>query len=287
MDGAGDPPPRSERRRALRRPRRPDRRTRSAGQRARLPAPGGGARRGRRGRRGARARRAPRPAARGAVHHQGGDPGGRDARPQRLAPVRRPRLRRRCRARAPPARRRRHPAGQDERARVLRPLGHVQRAVGRDRQSARRHALGGRLVRRRGGGPGQRHDRAGPRLGLRRLDPLPLALLRRVRPAARARHAPVGRSPPDGQRPGAAADGHGRADGAQRRRPRARAGDHGAARAGARRPDRRGGVRGGRPAARERDVPGRRAARGRGAGRGRPRRRRVDAAGAGRGPRRL
>ena len=257
MDGAGDPPPRSERRRALRRPRRAHRRARSAGQRARLPAPGRGARRRRRGRRGARARRAPRPAARRAVHGQGGDPGGRDAVAQRVAPVRRPRRRRRCRC---PLRRLRDAGaillGKTNVPEFCAHWDTYNELFGATRNPARRHALGRRLLGRRSGGAGQRHDAARARLRLRRLDPLP----RRTSAACSACGPDAARCPwadhhPMVNGPGPRLMASVGSDGALRRRPRAGARAAGAARAGGRCSDRRGGLRGRRPAAGGRGLP--------------------------------
>ena len=286
MDGAGDPPPRGERRRALRRARRAHRRARPAGQRARLPPPGRGARRGRRGRRGARARRAPRPAARRAVHRQGGDRGRRDARAQRLAPVRRPRLRRRRRA-----------------VRRLRDAGAILLGKTNVPEFCAHWDTYNELF----GATANPHDPTRSAGGSSGGEAAALAsAMTRARPRlgpTAARSAPVVTSAAlFGLRPGRDtvpwADHHPMVNGPGPRMmatvgPMARCVDDlelalavlaplepavGA-------PDRRGGLRGGRAAAGERGLPRGGPAGGRGAGRGRPRRRRGAPARAGRGAR--
>ena len=236
MDGAGDPPPRGERRRALRRPRGAHRRARPAGQRARPPAPGRGARRGRRGRRGARARRAPRPAARRALHRQGGDRGRRACPSPNGSRLFADHV---DDADAVPLRRLR-----DAGAILLGKTNVPEFCAHWDTYNELFGATANPhdVTRSAGGSSGgeaaalaSAMTRARPGLRLRRLDPLPRALLRRVRPAARTRHGAVGRPPPDGQRPGSADDGQRGPAGALRRRPRAGPRGAGAARAGGRR----------------------------------------------------
>ena len=190
--------------RALRRAHRAARRTgqlgRDVGSRS---GAGGGARRRRSGARGREAR----PAARRADDDQGHVPDRGLHHHVRCAPAGDVRPDRGRLAGRPPARRRRDPVRQDQRADLRRRHPDLQRRLRHDQQPARREPHIRRLVGRVGGGAvdGIHPDRA--RLRHRRFDPAAVALVRgdgaqaelRDRAGARpdprhARHAHTGRS---------------------------------------------------------------------------------------------
>ena len=88
----------------------------------------------------------------------------------------------------PHPRRRRHRHRQDQHAGIRRRRQYPQRGLWRDRQPLRPYALGGRLLRRLGGGAGDRHGAALLRLRYRRQPAQPGGLLRhrRLPPERRA-----------------------------------------------------------------------------------------------------